>query len=222
MDGRGVGDPRKLWLCCCQLFWENLEPEGVLVVGERRDPIDFLTTWRVHVQGTSESSGSLSSPSSSLDLVGTPSSPSPVSLAVVFVVTLPARFGDLDLADSRLLFGIRPNLDWTPSMTDDRFVFLSCSELTEGLLESVKAALFLLLGFLNPSPAASSVPSVPALRAFLFPPLSVRVHSNLTSIWRSSSPIGSSRIDLSPWKMPLTLPKRPSGEPLSHLVTVHT
>jgi hypothetical protein len=85
----------------------------------------------------------------------------------------------------------KPSPDWTPSMIDDRLAFLSlsCRELTEGLLEFDKAALFLLL---EPpatlKPTVVSVPSVPALRAFLFPPLSVRVHSNLTSTWRSSRP----------------------------------
>ena len=64
--------------------------------------------------------------------------------------------------------GIKPNLGWTSSI-----IWFSCggSELMEGLLESVKAGLFLLLAFLDLPPAASSVPSVPALQAFLFPPL---------------------------------------------------
>ena len=61
---------------------------------------------------------------------------------------------------------------------DDRLVLFSLSyrELTEGLSEFVNMTLFLL--------------------AFLFPPLSVRVHSSLTSTWRSSLPMGSSRTDL--------------------------
>jgi hypothetical protein len=63
-----VGDPERFWFCCWPHLCGNLEPKGVLGVDENGAPAGFLKTWRVQVQGTSETSGSLSSPSSSFDL----------------------------------------------------------------------------------------------------------------------------------------------------------
>ena len=94
----------------------------------------------------------------------------------MFVATLPDCFGDLELADSMLLFAVKPN----PDLNGRQFDFLLMQRITEGLLEFVKAVPCLLFAFLSPpltlKPTVRTVLPVSTLRDFLFPPLFTWVH----------------------------------------------